>query len=96
MSRLSPSLAGSYGMGYPLRGGRAGELRRGDSVPPLRRQVLMGCIGFTFVLLVEEPRTNTKVLWSQCGTFNAITFRKNRNAAALLEGERINFLFKVL
>jgi hypothetical protein len=45
---------------------RAGELQRGYSVPLLRRQgtTVIGCIGFTFVLLVEESRTNTKVLWS--------------------------------
>lgn len=83
-------------MGYRLRGGQ-GSFGGAVLSRPYEDRVLMGCIGFTLVLLAAESRTNTKVLWSLCGTFNALTFRENRNAAALLEGERINFfLFKVL
>jgi hypothetical protein len=75
MSRLSPSLAESYRIGYRLRGGQGSF-----GGPILSRsygdRILIGCIGFTFVLLVEESRTNTKVLCLNVGLLMLSHFGK--------------------
>jgi hypothetical protein len=61
MLRLSPSLAGSYRFGYRLRG-RQGSFSGVTLARSYGDKVLIGCIEFTVVLLVEESRTNTELL----------------------------------
>jgi hypothetical protein len=48
-----------YGISVARRAGRGAEAGRFCPALTETGTVLMGCIGFTFVLLVEEPRTNT-------------------------------------